>query len=167
MDEVIDTVTICMYESFFSSPTATKIIIEKIRALLLRSECNAFSFWSTDGAQDQLGVGLFLEAAMFNHSCLPNVGKVLEGRNLRFVALREIAVGEELCISYVSLDEERETRREILKKHFHFDCCCVRCEEEDGLTVEKLAHKGCGGAWVPREGNSSSHYCSLCKQDKA
>jgi hypothetical protein len=170
MDEVIDTVTIYMYESFSSSPAAAKIIIEKARALLLRSECNAFSFWSTDGAQDQLGVGLFLEAAMFNHSCMPNVGKVLKGRNLRFVALREIAVGEELCISYVSLDEECETRRGILKKHFHFECTCVRCEkkeeEEDGL-IETLAHKGCGGAWVAREGNSSSHYCSLCKQDKA
>lgn len=168
MDEVVDMVTICMYESFFSSPSATKIIIEKARALLLRSECNAFSYWSTDGSQDQLGVGLFLDAAMFNHSCLPNVGKVLEGRKLRFVALREIAVGEELCIAYVPLDEERETRRNILKKHFHFDCTCVRCEkkQEEDEMIETLAHKGCGGAWVPREGSSSNHYCSLCKQEK-
>jgi hypothetical protein len=144
------------------------IIATRARALLLRSECNAFSYWSSDGAQDQLGLGLFLEAAMFNHTCSPNVGKILRGRTLCFVALCAIEPGEELRICYVGLDEDRAMRRGILKTHFHFDCACERCGNEEAGTqgaaeemekgrkeeaayINAWAHKGCGGAWVPPE----------------
>jgi len=144
------------------------IVATRARALLLRSECNAFSYWSSDGAQDQFGLGLFLEAAMYNHTCSPNVGKILRGRTMCFVALCAIEPGEELRICYVGLDEDRATRRGILKTHFHFDCACERCakevagkeggaenmengRKEEAAYVKAWAHKGCGGVWVPPE----------------
>ena len=144
------------------------LIANRARALLLRSECNAFSYWSSDGSQDQLGLGLFLEAAMYNHTCSPNVGKILRGRTICFVALCAIEPGEELRICYVGLDEDRATRRGILKTHFHFDCACERCtkgkagnegvaedrekgKKAEAAYVKAWAHKGCGGAWVPPE----------------
>eukprot|EP00668_Euglena_longa_P017937 GGOE01022421.1.p1 GENE.GGOE01022421.1~~GGOE01022421.1.p1 ORF type:complete len:340 (+),score=69.78 GGOE01022421.1:48-1022(+) len=65
--------------------------------LLLRAECNSFSFWSSDGNYDQLGLGLFFDAAMYNHDCLPNVAKMVVGRNLQFIALRPIAKGSEVA----------------------------------------------------------------------
>ncbi len=162
MQGIVDVAVACLEEE-----PPNQEVRQKALALLLRSECNAFSYWSDDGAQDQLGMGLFLEAAMFNHACCPNVGKVLDGRRLRFVALRAIAAGEELSISYVPLDDGTDARRDVLRKHFHFICVCARCTGHDGGEWDEdgyrdaYVHLGCGGSWVPEE---EGNYCSLCKQ---
>lgn len=48
----------------------------------------------------KLGVGLFLETAMFNHSCAPNALVTFNGKELRVVATRPIKKGEPVTISY-------------------------------------------------------------------
>jgi hypothetical protein len=46
--------------------------------VLLRLECNVFSYWG-QGYGEQHGMGAFVHAAMFNHSCRPNTAKVRGG----------------------------------------------------------------------------------------
>ena len=58
------------------------------------------------------GAALFLTGSMLNHSCKPNC--TLKGNV--FVASRDIAVGEELTVSYCPADLEHEMRRNF---------CCV------------------------------------------
>eukprot|EP00668_Euglena_longa_P017936 GGOE01022420.1.p1 GENE.GGOE01022420.1~~GGOE01022420.1.p1 ORF type:complete len:352 (+),score=84.58 GGOE01022420.1:48-1058(+) len=135
--------------------------------LLLRAECNSFSFWSSDGNYDQLGLGLFFDAAMYNHDCLPNVAKMVVGRNLQFIALRPIAKGSEVCISYVPVDEDRESRQHILARHFHFLCCCGRCTAEEvgrkeGDVVSVLEGRGLSVSCFAFHTSRSSKRVCVC-----
>ena len=45
------------------------------------------------------------------------------------VALRDIAVGEELCINYTDVDQPEELRRQDLR-HYGFLCVCGKCLAE-------------------------------------
>ncbi|KAI3629590.1 hypothetical protein MIR68_012412 [Amoeboaphelidium protococcarum] len=49
------------------------------------------------------GSGLYLMHSKLNHSCVPNAQVLFteNNSNLRVVALRDIAAGEEICISYI------------------------------------------------------------------
>lgn len=50
-----------------------------------------------------------------NHSCDPNAGMVIVGREANLVAIRDIQAGEEICFDYsTTLDED----------DFEFDCRC-------------------------------------------
>lgn len=79
------------------------------------------------------GHGLFRLGSMMNHSCDPNVGMSQPSITAKasWVALRDIALGEELFDSYVTLEEgskhDREVRRNILFENYHFWCNCSLC----------------------------------------
>ncbi|KUJ09695.1 uncharacterized protein LY89DRAFT_657159 [Mollisia scopiformis] len=84
--------------------------------------------------------------SMLNHSCEPNVDWRHESAScaVTMFATREVAVGEELCISYIGARGDglgvRERRR-MLMGWFGMDCGCGRCvrearEEEEGLKTE-------------------------------
>lgn len=75
-----------------------------------------------------------------NHSCIPNIFHI-EGRNpqmgypeLRFYAIREIKMGEELTICYPPQRVLREysvvMRRELMHSFWGFECLCLRCVGE-------------------------------------
>ena len=77
---------------------------------------------------------VYPEAALFNHSCMPNVGRLQCGGkdgggvvSARFVALRDIAVGEELCISYCSPGGSTAQRQGKLRAEYGFSCQCALC----------------------------------------
>ena len=102
----------------------------------LRLECNTFTRWSARYEREELGV--FPRATRLNHSCDPNLVREqappADGAPrfaLRFTALRDIAAGEELCFSYVPVTLARAPRRDLLRRHFGFDCACARCREGD------------------------------------
>lgn len=48
----------------------------------------------------RLGVGLYCEAAMFNHSCVPNALVKFSGREMSVVATRHIEKGAPVTVSY-------------------------------------------------------------------
>ena len=58
--------------------------------------------------------------------------KVRNGRRLQFVAIRDIAEGEELCISYGPSVEamDVEHRQKELMDGWFFECRCSRCEAD-------------------------------------
>ena len=50
---------------------------------LARCPLNIFGLWSTaDGEDGMAGSGCYPAAAMFNHTCLPNIAHQFEGREL-------------------------------------------------------------------------------------
>ena len=80
------------------------------------------------------GVGLFKDAACMNHSCVPNCKTVptTEAMKIAVITLRDIPVGEELCISYIDADTTtgRPFARERDLRAYNFTCLCSACKEE-------------------------------------
>ena len=73
--------------------------------------------------------GIFLLGSRLNSSCAPNVNNNWdeETRRLVFRAVRDIAVGEELCIAYGNALAGRDERRAELETKFGFVCRCEAC----------------------------------------
>lgn len=86
-----------------------------------------------EDAEEYMGYALFPAASYFNHSCVPNIVKKREGRQWEFRTAREIADGEQLCITYLGGDEKDLNvveRRERLRGVWGFTCMCDRCQKE-------------------------------------
>jgi hypothetical protein len=78
-----------------------------------------------------------LLASLTNHSCEPNVASRLGAGQggggapeLVFTALRDIAAGEQLLLSYIDCSQGFAARRERLTAGFGFHCACARCVRE-------------------------------------
>lgn len=88
---------------------------------------NNFSLSGTSGKR-----AVFLTVARLNHSCVPNaqgnLNTALPGSQFTIHALREIAYGEEITISYLH-DELaiRSARQKRLKEGYGFECACEIC----------------------------------------
>lgn len=102
------------------------------RQVLYREMSNSFGIWDPSEGSDQelLGWALHPKAVYFNHSCEPNIRKVRHGRNMVFIAEHNIEEGEELCITYGSVAEPVEERRNRLLENYSFWCQCSRCTRE-------------------------------------
>jgi hypothetical protein len=77
---------------------------------------------SPDTLAVQIGPDLYLGASggmddLVNHSCDPNSGLRIDGTNVQLIALRDIAVGEELCFDYSTTMDEDD---------FEMPCHCGR-----------------------------------------
>ncbi|KAF2093534.1 SET domain-containing protein, partial [Rhizodiscina lignyota] len=94
---------------------------------------NSFGIRSLDDSGDEfLGYGVWADASLFNHSCRPNVGKA-PGRTWTFWTTRDVAEGEELCISYLGGEEGTlgvQERRKRLWDTWGFECRCGKCDED-------------------------------------
>lgn len=79
------------------------------------------------------GTGLYIVGSTFNHSCDPNVVLLKPQGDFSdrtaVLALRDIAAGEELCISYIDEDASLEDRNEMLRD-YGFTCSCTKCQAE-------------------------------------
>jgi hypothetical protein len=73
--------------------------------------------------------GLFLQGSRFNSSCVPNASNYWSEKRqtIVFRALKSIAEGEELCISYEIGWKPRANRRLELQEKFGFECHCAAC----------------------------------------
>lgn len=95
---------------------------------------NSFGIRSLDDEGSEFfGWGVWPSASYFNHNCDPNTDKERIGRTWVFRARRDIAAGEEICISYLGKDMGilREERTALLRKTWGFDCICQRCRGGD------------------------------------
>ncbi|KAI8139882.1 hypothetical protein BJV82DRAFT_625349 [Fennellomyces sp. T-0311] len=128
--------------AFLSSATSTILDCphDVFRSIYFREMANSFGLWemphkdAADGSVtddlELLGWGIYPSAVYFNHACDANVTKVRKGRDMVFIAKRDIEPGEEACISYGCVEEPVQERRKRLLEHYHFLCACKRCESE-------------------------------------
>jgi hypothetical protein len=68
----------------------------------------------------QIGPDLYLGESgaaddCVNHSCDPNAGLIIDGADVRLIALRDIAAGEQIAFDYSTTMDEDD---------FEFDCLC-------------------------------------------
>jgi len=105
---------------------------EMVRAVLARDPGNVFGMYemNDEGDSEMLGWCMYVSASYFNHDCAPNVRKERAGRKLLFYTTRDVALGEELCISYIDLKDDVIERRKQLSANWYFDCVCNRCKKE-------------------------------------
>mmetsp|Transcript_1500 Transcript_1500/g.3602 ORF Transcript_1500/g.3602 Transcript_1500/m.3602 type:complete len:455 (+) Transcript_1500:170-1534(+) len=92
---------------------------------------------------DRAACGLSAWVGYTNHSCDPSaVVQVSEEGRVCLTALRDIAAGEEVTISYIDRTASYQERRETLQKHYAFTCVCPRCDQEgSGGRLAKLKAK--------------------------
>ncbi|KAL1757751.1 hypothetical protein FB107DRAFT_272741 [Schizophyllum commune] len=111
-----------------------------LRTILARDHANAFGLFDMQekGESEMLGWAVYVAGSYFNHDCAPNVRKIRRGRALQFVTTRDVAPGEELCISYVDVQDTKASRAAQFAQHWNFVCGCGRCrgEKVDGYEVE-------------------------------
>lgn len=109
-----------------------------------------FSITEDVGAS-ALGCGLYLEAAVANHSCSPNAAQTFDGLTLALRCTRPVAKGEEIMIGITELHRPTRVRQEALRASYFFECRCERCnyqgtfEEDQGLEGYACQNKSCSG----------------------
>ncbi|KAI1366000.1 hypothetical protein F5Y08DRAFT_352248 [Xylaria arbuscula] len=99
--------------------------------------------------------GVWPKAAIFNHSCDPNVHYWVNPRSYRWVgvATRAIKKGEEMCIAYIPTHNLRFQRQAQLEERWGFRCACSKCKEgEDEYTQSLIDARNAG---IPYESKRS------------
>lgn len=94
---------------------------------------------------DNEGSALYALQSACNHSCEPNAKAHFLHNNfkLSMIAQRDIAVGEEILVSYLddcTLASSRYTRQKILMGNYLFKCTCSKClaeADEPDVTSEE------------------------------
>jgi hypothetical protein len=87
------------------------------------------------------GQGIYTIGCLFNHSCDPNLQVLYCDENdetLVATCLRDIAAGEELCISYINESMPYAERQQQLYEHYLFHCTCTKCVAEGATERERL-----------------------------
>ncbi|PSN44796.1 SET and MYND domain-containing protein 5 [Blattella germanica] len=83
------------------------------------------------------GSALYPLQSACNHSCEPNAMPTFPHSNfqLTMCAIKDIAPGEEIYISYLdecALERSRHSRLKILRENYLFTCHCTKCEAQIG-----------------------------------
>ncbi|SPP74790.1 SET domain-containing protein SmydA-8 isoform X1 [Drosophila guanche] len=115
--------------------------------------------------------GLYRRAALFAHSCLPNLETAIDDeRRIKVFANRPIAAGETLYICYTSVLLGTEERRHILKTGKCFDCSCARCQDPTELGTHMSSFIcnacACSGGYVVRQPETGTWQCLLNPEHK-
>ena len=99
-----------------------------------RYETPFLAIFSTNAFQmDSDRSGIFLEISRFNHSCLPNARNSWNPdiNRMRVYALRDIAFGDEIFVSYLAsrnvYGSSRAERQTGLMEKNMFTCACAAC----------------------------------------
>lgn len=112
--------------------------ISDIAKLYTQFKCNNFGI--LDDLLKCYAAGVFPAAALLNHSCDPNcVLQFNENNSLRIIAVKEIAIDEEITHSYTDLSLPTEGRRNKLRSVYGFECQCCRCASGTNISPASRA----------------------------
>lgn len=112
-------------------------LLESSHLVDLLCICSTNNVGIMNDEQIAVGVGLFIDISMINHSCTPNAAIYFENNTARLIALREISSGDEITLSYIDPCMSLEARQLELNKYC-FICKCVRCESESSSVTHRL-----------------------------
>ncbi|GLC55857.1 hypothetical protein PLESTB_001036400 [Pleodorina starrii] len=92
------------------------------------------------------GSAVYQLASLFNHSCEPTLELSFPSLDATaaFTAARDIAPGEELCVSYLDVGLPYAARRRHLEWSYGFVCGCARCREEEEEQEAEAEERGRG-----------------------
>ena len=115
-------------------------LLEHIAMSIMRTVTNAFSWdqaaeapeeGEEEGEKARVGCATALQASLFNHCCDPNIAWTITEGVLHMEAIRAIAPGEELTISYGPRPGSSLQSRQLrLRRDYIFDCRCALCRSE-------------------------------------
>ena len=100
------------------------------------------------------GVGIYDNACLINHSCVPNSVAIFEGSKIQIRAIKEIAIDEEISISYIETLETIDSKQKELRQRYFFQCSCTLCSKDEGTDSwqkGKCQNGSCGKAVLPTE----------------
>ena len=109
--------------------------------------CRSEAIGSLQGERRIRGSGLYANASLVNHECLPNVARVdnfdseePHRTHISLRALHALPQGTEVLASYVPLHWELETRQRQCREVYGFTCACPRCkcEQADAARQDPL-----------------------------
>ncbi|XP_066267507.1 histone-lysine N-methyltransferase SMYD3-like [Branchiostoma lanceolatum] len=132
---------------------------DQLEILYGKTTCNCFSIHNLD--LGEIGIGMYPQAAMMNHSCKSNCVVTYRGPRLQIRALVDIQPGEEVYHSYAEKGHNTRERRDELSKYF-FECQCSHCldTDRDG-TMMSVKCPSCR-AQVKSNSNERYEKCSSC-----
>jgi len=114
--------------------------------------------------ESTVGVGIYLTTRLINHSCDPNARIVrFDKDTLNLMAVREIASGEEITISYGGSYrwQIKSKRRAMLRDSYFFDCDCNACHDGLQPLTTALSCPDCNGP-VTSDGAMTCLDCKKC-----
>ncbi|KAL1743122.1 hypothetical protein HDZ31DRAFT_83665 [Schizophyllum fasciatum] len=89
------------------------------------------------GTSHQVGSAFYTVSSYLSHSCAPNARPSFDGDDatagsaeLRLIATRDIAKGEELSVAFIDAAQSLEARRAELQAGWKFACTCEKCKTE-------------------------------------
>ena len=147
--------------------------LEVVFGLFNRARANEVAFFTKENRR--YATAFAPAAALANHSCIPSCVRLSggggRGWSTELRALRRLAAGEEVTISYLPLTMPVRDRRSTLEKLYNFTCDCDRClaaEEGEEEPYPLEAHSGCGGTLYPYRAAGTASVsglrCSVCEQ---
>lgn len=110
-------------------------------------QCNGFGVYNE--ADRCIAIGCFPFASYFNHSCAPNLCRVMQDRRALFYAIHDIPKGTPLCISYTDAEKGTSERRHTLLSTYRFYCECGRCAGSSPLSFQRCKACSAGGYLRP------------------
>ncbi|OQV25386.1 putative Histone-lysine N-methyltransferase ASHR1 [Hypsibius exemplaris] len=88
-------------------------------------KCNSYGILDDDLIT--CGVGLYLNASVFDHSCRPNACQIFDGARIFIRATEDIADFSEVRISYIDRFAPLKQRQDHIFEGYFFTCTCSSC----------------------------------------
>ncbi|XP_054159974.1 histone-lysine N-methyltransferase SMYD3-like [Oppia nitens] len=74
-----------------------------------------------------IACGITIGINDFQHSCFPNTAMISNGLTFEVRAIKDIAIGEEITRSRISINQNKKKRKKQLMDNFGYDCECHKC----------------------------------------
>lgn len=121
-------------ESFANQLSNSTMSLDEYRDLDTNEGARVIAIWESNafslGKTGRFGSGIFDDATRINHSCQPNAAHTWNPHLERQVvhALRDIAKGEEITMTYVRPLQATSVRQAQLRETYGFVCNCASCD---------------------------------------
>lgn len=113
--------------------------LELTATLLVKDKLNAFGLMEpfSEKARSVRAYGIYPNASLFNHDCLPNACRFdyvdnadVANTDIVVRMIHDVPQGREICLSYFPVNLNYCERQLRLKDDYGFVCSCDRCQVE-------------------------------------
>lgn len=126
--------------SAFGDNQGAGMSVQEVAVLLAKERLNSYGIMgppSEDGERQLRGSGIYLQASLINHECIPNVARFdnfdssrPDNTRIAFRAMHALPAGTEVVQSYFPLNWSLQERQQQCRDVYGFTCTCPRCKLE-------------------------------------